>query len=113
MNMRFVYVAVIVAAAALISAPAGAGNHVAAPAAAAKVKPTTAPAPVAKPAAPAGMPAKVSQSQADACYPDAMRLCGAPKVWDSVGFAEHTRIIGCMMGKSNDVSDKCKKAFGR
>jgi hypothetical protein len=54
---------------------------------------------------------KITDAQGHACYQDAERLCGAPKVWTSVGALEHAKIIACMMVRKAEVSQRCKDAF--
>lgn len=51
--------------------------------------------------------------QAAACYPDARRLCGAPKDWRSVSLGTRIEIIGCMIAHQGELSPRCKKAFGK
>jgi hypothetical protein len=70
------------------------------------------PALVIAPAAAAGR--HVTKTQVSACYPDAIRLCGAPRDPKiSIGIGERLRIIACMFAHVGEVSQRCKQSFGR
>lgn len=51
--------------------------------------------------------------QAAACYPDAVRLCGAPRDWRKTTLGQRIEIIGCMIAHQGELSPRCKKAFGK
>ena len=60
----------------------------------------------------AGEPA-YTPAQAAACYPDAVRLCGAPRDWRKLGSLQKAEVIACMIIKQSELSQRCLAAFGR
>lgn len=54
-----------------------------------------------------------TRSQAQACYPDARRLCGAPADYRTATLAQRAGIIICMIAHQGELSPRCLKAFGK
>ena len=56
------------------------------------------------------------KQQATACYPDAVRLCGAPKNyrrWYGLSKDRKAAIVTCMVAHAFSLSHECLSGFGR
>ena len=54
-----------------------------------------------------------SRRQGEACYPDAVRLCGAPRDYKALTAAARVELIACMIAHYAQLSRRCLAAFGR
>lgn len=53
----------------------------------------------------------VTAEQISVCYPEAVRLCAAPKNGEMSEWRK-ARVIACMLHRLGQISDACKNAFG-